>query len=541
MPPSQNRQITLLAILAFVIPLALYLIWRPYVYSGDDLQQTMVIQEHVSGQVYYHPAGGRLYEPGLTERVHEARSMPVNPRYLLEVPTSIVVARIADGLGWQGSVITPVLIFRAVVGSLGVLFLFLALYELRCSGTAALLGSLGLGLTATYWTYSSHVDQSINMVALVALAFYLLVRLSRRGVTTRGMIVLAFVLVLASFYNFTAVLTVFAFGLAVAFMQPQLTPAQRARRLVVFLAVYGVTALVMIVLAVALFVSPSSVTDINYWREVLFAGKPEYNIQILQDTLRAILGLAKSQVVYPGVPGSLQEYWDSVSTSARLALLAYYGVILAVMAVPLVYFLVRWRKQERWLLILLPVWLALHAVFNWFWDPGFIKYWLLPLMVIWIAFALFLHDVRPTHWYRPALALTTALLVFTFVMNLTTQFLPGSREENVPWISMAETLGEESQPNDLFISVGGHPLDFHIAYFSRRNIVSTGLVAYAGEDDIGVVEEQISRHRADSGSVYLYSAEGGVNVLAEAVGVEPDQIETAWTFPNLTIYRVNYA
>jgi hypothetical protein len=546
----KNRIVIIYALLAFLLPTAVYMIWRPYVYSGDDLQQTIVIQQLVSGLPYYHPTGGRLYEPGLTEQIDPVvQQIPINPRYLLEIPTSALVAKIWDMAGWQGNVITPVVTYRALIGGLGVLFLFLALYTLVDDALIALVASLGLALTSSYWTYSTHVDQSINMVAFVCLAFYVLARQSKSGMTTAGKTTLAAILVLASFYNFTAVLTTLAFGLAVAFLRPNETAAGRFKQFVSFFVIYGIIAAVIILTAVAIVVSPSAIFSADYWRGVLFAGKPEYGIELFRDTFRAVLGFAKSQVIYPGVPGSLQAYWDSVDNSARLWVGIFYGLILLLMAVPVVGLVLRRRylsSDKRWLWVLLPSWFIIHSVFNWFWDPGFIKYWLIPLVVAWVVIALFLDHLRKAipRLYRAALAATSAFIIFTFAINITTQFLPESRIADNEWLAIAESL-DETQPNALFISTG-HPLDFYIAYFSHRNIISTGLINYDTGDNSAalqtILEEQISRHRADGGEIYAYSDKpDGLETITLAMDLPDVELEPAWEFPNLTIYRVIFS
>lgn len=550
MSDSKNPIVLICALFVLILTVAVYVIWAPSVYSGDDLQQTIVIQQLITGIPYYHPTGGRLYEPGLTGKADPVvQRIPINPRYLLEIPTSALVAKIWDLAGWQGGVITPVITYRAIVGGLGVLFFFLALYTLRGNIIVAFTASLGLALTSSYWTYSTHVDQSINMVALICLAFYLLVRQSKSGMKLGGKIGLATILVFASFYNFTAVLTTLAFGLAVAFIRPQETPIGRIKQFISFFVIYGVIAAAVILIAVAVLVSPSAITSIDYWRSVLFAGKPEYGIELFRDTFRAVLGFAKSQVIYPGVPGSLQAYWDSVDNRARLGVGIFYAFVLLVMGIPVIGFVIRRRHLpvgERWLWVLLPSWFIVHSLFNWFWDPGFIKYWLIPLVVAWVVIALFLDHVHKTmpRLYRYALAGAAALIIFTFAVNFTTQFLPESRKADNEWLAIAESLSE-TEPNALFVSTG-HPLDFYIAYFSHRDIVSTGLINYDSGDNAeklqSVLTEQIKRHRDDGGEVYFYTDKpDGLKEITLAMDLTDIQLEPVWEFPDLTIYKAVFS
>jgi hypothetical protein len=187
--------------------------------------------------------------------------------------------------------------------------------------------------------------------------------------------------------------------------------------------------------------------------------------------------------------------------------------------------------------------LLLHSIFNWFWDPGFIKYWLIPLYVLWFVIGLFLAHLQATstRFYRPALIATAALIAVTVLLNFTTEFYPDSRPENNPWRMIAATLSEQSQPADLFIS-DAHPLDFYIAYFSKRNALSADLIGYASaastdESVAALVNEHIRWQRQNGGSIYLYSA-NDVEALAQRFGLDAATLEAAWVFPALTIYRL---
>lgn len=87
------------ALLAFAVPTFLYLTWPSFAYSGDDLQYANAIQEQVDGYLYYCPGAIHLFESGLSER-RVVRPLPVNPRYLLEESTSVLVGRAARAAAW---------------------------------------------------------------------------------------------------------------------------------------------------------------------------------------------------------------------------------------------------------------------------------------------------------------------------------------------------------------------------------------------------------------------------------------------------------
>lgn len=544
-----RQNLGLVSLAALLIPLAIYLIWRPYNYSGDDLQQSISIHESTYGGDFFHPAGGRFYAPELFDEANiVVDGLPIQPRYLFEFPASILIARLSRALGWGDTVISPVLTFRAIMGAVGALFIYLSVRELSRSRIIALVCSLGVATTAAYWTYSTHIDQSINMMVFIAIALYVLVRQRISVPSTRAKLIVALILAIATFFNFTAVFTTIAFGLGIALMPYNLTLLQRFREFVVFCAIYGLIIVVTMVASIALLASPQALVDPEFWQSVLFAGKPEYNVEIFRDTFRAILGIAKSQVFLPGVPDSLQAYWDTATSTEKAVLLVYFGIVLVILAAPFVVLIVRRRQlvaSQGWLWALLLTSLLLHSAFNWFWDPGFIKYWLVPLFCIWIAAGVVLGHIQQSlpRFYRPALALSSALLAVTFAVNFLSDFLPNSQLDNSPWITISSELSEVPQ-NALFIS-DSHPLDFHITYFARRNIVAADLISYSlsGADietrTSDLIDQHIARHREANGDIYLYSGTGDITALADRAGIT--DYEIAWEFPELTIYRALFS
>ncbi len=550
MSQSATRSVWLYVFIIFISAVILYRLCLPVEFSGDDLQYTMVIEKGARGGLFYHPAAGQPYVPQAEMAALEVPPAfpPLNPRYLLEWPTSVFVARLWNGIGLSGDAYVAIQAYRILVGAVGLVLFFLAIDRLVSSRMLALLTTAGLGVGAAYFTYSTHMDQSINMLTLLILAFYLFVRQSQTGATLRGRVLLAFVLACAAFYNFTAALSALAFGVGVALMSADTSLVGRGRRLVGFGLVYALIVVVVIAGAVVLFVSPSSLTDPAYWRSVTFGGKPEYNVSIAGDAARAAIGLAKSQALFPGVAGEFSAYFETASTAQKVLLLGFFGVVLLILALPFLLLGARIRKLGAGsrMFLFLVVWLAAHSLFNWFWDPGFNKYWLVPLVACWAVAALALAHLQQhlPRFYRPALYGTVAFVLVAFVLNLTTQFWPQSRAADNPWLTIAQEMRTASQPADLFIAPR-HPMDFYLAYFSRRDIVSTGLIAYdRGGDATGIdqlLAERIAVHRADGGAVYVY----GLETLTpeERTAYEAllggAELREAWTYPDATtIYEV---
>jgi len=544
----QNRSRLIYALLVFVITTGLYLFWPQYFYVGDDLQAAMAIEHGVTGHYFYHPAGGQIYDP-TQPNPDPDKVIDLNIRYYLEYPISVLVGRTWQALGWDRNVIIPILTFRAVVGGLGILFVFLALCESGSDPRIATLVSLGFGLSAAYWTYSTRIYQTINMVTLLTLAFYLLVRFGKslNGIGWGGKIIIAVILWVASLNNITAIFTFLPFGLAIAMVQPDQKLTAKIREFIFFAIISAAIGGVIILFIVTNPAAPRSANPLA-WQDAPVAGGAVFGVDIFKDAFRAVLGFARSAVVFPGGPntlGSMQSYWDSIGGSTRIQLLVYYGVVFIFFAIPILVALIRWRKlQSRWLWITLAVWFVVYGGFNWFWEPGALKYWIIPAMCWWVALSLVLNQLKSTRWYRAAVVLTTFFVVAVFAINFVVQFLPEGRQNNDPSLAIAETLKTASQPNDLFVT-DRMDLDFYITYLADRNVISTALISEATGSDEAVariVKDHLERHRAANGQIYIYTTNpANLPLLADAVGLESaDQLEPAWEFPGLTIFRAVY-
>lgn len=533
------------AALIVAVTLAIYSIWLPQLYTGDDLQYATVIEQAVNGGPFYHPVGLRPFEPGAAREVIPPA---VNPRYLIEWPTSVAVASLWKALGWGGTVILPILAWRVLVGGLGVLVLFLVARRLSGSAPAAAIVAAGMGFSAGYWTYSTHLDQTINMVALTALAIYLLARIGAGDGARASLLLLPLVMVVATFYNFTATIAALIFGIGAAWMAGAKL-ADRLRHFVVYCLIYGGILVGGLVLGISLGAGPSALTDPAFWRGATFAGHPEYEVDLVRDGARSALGFAKGQINFPGAEGSLQQFWDAASRSQKIALAGFYGTILLGMAAPMLLLAAQRRRiaaQPGRLALAATVatWGVAYSGFNLFWDPGYIKYWILPLLAWWVLVAIGLGMLREGGSRRRQIALIAAglLAAASLTMNLTTQFIPHSGAESRRWQEIAATVGEKGG-EALFISTG-HPLDFYVTFFARKDVVATSLVRYATGGDPAAMRERIGgraeRYAAYGAPVYLYGLEQlGDAERAEALALLGDpQLQPAWEFEGLTIYQV---
>ncbi len=537
--------------LTVLIPAIIYTTWLSHYYSGDDLQYAMLVETSTSGKTFYHPAGERIFEAGYLERTPAKNfRLPLNPRYLLEFPTSIAVIQLWQALGYTGLAIMPVLAFRILVGCLGLLFLALAIFNFTDNLPLAALGGLGIAFSLAYWTYSTHLDQSINMIAVLALVLYLLARqYHRHGRFNSVSVAVPILMSFATLYNFTALIISGVISLVIVLTDDQLTKRQRLLRFLRYNVIYSVVLIAILVTAFASGTGAQILIDPAYWADITFAGHPEYSVNLVRDFFRAAIGFAKSQISFPGAAGAFQVFWNEATGSEKFSLLAFYGFVGLIFLLPLLYLaffrprrITIHQRQTAPLWLLSTIFIA-YSLFNLFWDPGYIKYWTVPLICWWVIAMIVIAEllISRSGWGKFAVICAGVFIITSLNVNLVSIVSKESRFNQNPWLEMAEQL-RSSPPNALFIS-NGSGLDFYIAYFARRNIVSLGLINYATGADEVIIEKtltaQMQSHRNSNGPVYLFGFgdqdTAQVNQILHLA--QASRIEPAWTFDHLTIFQ----
>jgi hypothetical protein len=519
----------------FVLTVVLYASFLPRLYTPDDLQYAATIRTAVTGRPVYHPVGGAPF-PAPTRRP----DVPVNARYALDWPTSVAAVRVSRSLGW-GNEIDSILVLRLLLGALGVTFFFMTILVAGRSLPAAVLAAAALATTSVYWTYSTHLDESVGMLAFTCVALYFLVRRLVLGPSRYDMLA-PVLLGIASLYNLTAAVTAVPFGLAWALQGEN--RASRSRSLATFASVYVVVAGGGVIGALLAAGAGSDIFKVSFWKSSLFVGRPEYGLRPVHDAFDAGASFLRSLVAYPPVRGltPLREYFNRASTGPRLAALAYYAAVGLAALAPLVLLLRSrpWQTQLRRLLFLGCAWLLSSVVFAWWWDPSYVKYLLLPALS-WC----FLTGLALSQWLRDGgrlpLTVSAAAVAAMFALNLSTIFLPQRLESSNQWLTAAKEL-RSSSPAALFVSAGRHPLDFYLPYFADRDVVSAGLIRYASTDEsevARVVGQHVRQHARAGGPIYVYGL-GGVSSTRRSslLRLLPGTgLQAAWRFPELTIYR----
>lgn len=553
---TQSPSIWRVALLLAIAVSFIYLAFPSRFYNGDALQVMLDVERDVKLTAFYHPSGSVLYEPGYLENPVQPGQL-INLRYFLDYPTVNLISHIWIALGLPSeSLIMPVLIYRAVMGGVSVFFTALFMFRLRPVRWIAIVVALGVGLSATHWTYATDLYQSITLVALVAAAAYGLAVQARKPVPQEpvGLILIGCILAFATLHNILGVLAVAAFGLAVLALPTEGGWLLRLRAGVIF-------GLAVIIAAGVVYAGTRAVLPVTQGQTNPFqwsddSGNTQDSVLVdfspLEDGLRAFLGFAKSQIIFPGInvrhPQGLREYWDASSNSARLVLMGFYGAFMLVMTSPILVLFIR-RKllppQHRWLYVLLAGLLIFFTLFNWYWLPSDVHYWLVPTLCLWIIMGFTLAHLQETspRLKRVLIPLSAGFVAFMVAFNWFNQIMPQATHPN-PLLAEAEQLRAMSTSKDLFVS-DGNPVDFYVIYFARRNLLAVSIVsmqADANADRITeLATEQGRRVLADGGNIYFYTRSKDPSVwqgLATLVGLPPETpLELISETDQHTIYR----
>jgi hypothetical protein len=545
------------ALLAAVLVFALYVLFPSHFYNGDAIQVVLDVERDVKLTSFYHPSGSPLYEPGYLENPAPS-GQTLNLRYFLDYPMLTLVSRLWMGLGLpSGSLIGPILLYRALMGAVSVFFASMLMYKLRPVRWVALVVASGIGLSAAHWTYATDMYQSITLVALVTAAFYALAIQARKAnpLEPVGLAIIGVILAFATLHNILGVLAAGAIGLAILALPTDRGWGARLRAGVVYGLAFVIVAGGVYAGVRALLPSTQGQSNPFQWSDDSGNTQSSFfgDFSPLEDGLRAFLGLAKSQVIYPGItvryPQGLRDYWEANPGTPRLLMMGFYIVVMGVMALsPLILFLRRRRlpPRQRWLYVLLAGLLVFYSGFNWYWLPSDVHYWLVPTLCLWVMVGLCLaHLAETAPRLRPYLLPVSALaLVVIFAFNSLNQFLPEATRPNA-LIAQADQLQTNTTSKDLFLS-DGDPLDFYLAYFSGRNVLATNIVSTQANADISRVSalatEQTRRVLADGGTLYFYTGNRDAEalpVLAALIGLPTDtRFEPVWEIEGRTIYRL---
>lgn len=528
------------AIIVFLLSFALYASFTPRLYTSDDLQYAATIRAAVTGQPVYHPVGGVAFPTRAQDP-----DVPVNVRYAFDWPTSVAAVRVSRSLGWHDE-INAILATRNLMGAIGITFFFMTVLLIARRIAVAALAAAALASSLVYWTYSTHLDESVGMMAFTCVALYFLVRRVVIG-RSRFDLLVPLLLGAASLYNLTAAVTAVPAALAWVLDEAAVPARRRLWSLAEFAFAYIGAAALGVIGALMATGSGSKIFSAGFWRSSLFVGRPEYGFHPFHDAFDAGASFLRALLSYPPVRdlATLRDYFSTASTGPRVAVLLYYAVVGVLALAPFALLLRHrpWDPSLRRLVGFGAAWFVAALIFAWWWDPTYVKYFVLPVLSWCFLLALALTQALRDGFRsaRAVWAVTTTAVLGLFVLNLTTIFLPQRREAANEWLAAAQEL-RRSLPASLFVSAGRNPLDFYVVYFANRDVISSGLVRYASGSDAHVaraVTERVRQHARVGGPIYVYGL-GSVGPeerrillrLLPGAGLSP-----AWRFRELLIFH----
>jgi hypothetical protein len=479
---------------------------RPCDFRGDDFQYALQIANAVDDRVSFHPAGIRLLDPatGNAESGGTPLPWPINPRYILDWPTSAGFVRLARGLGATADILHLVALTRMIAGALTLGVMFLALVVATGDRGLAAMCIAGLGSSLVFWSYATHVDQSMSSALMIALAFLALAASVRGGPPQAGLLVaLAVASAVGVLYNLTVVLSVMVFAATAtwhwflhghAHAGRDVRGGGRASRLATWATLLGCAALLGFAISGRL-------------GETLFLGRPEYQVSP-SDIPKALIGFAKSQVSLPGMGESFRDYWATQGPPQRLAAAGLYGLFLAgwVALFCLAWLVRAVPHRTSTLLACTTAWFGLTSLFALFWDPGFVKYWLVPMLAGWSLAALVVSRTSSLGGpWRLALRLAVSAVVAAQVALNTVAVVRPAATCPSPWRACAEAA-RATWPRTSLVLTPGHRADFSLVYFADLNVLAPRLIHYAGaslEETGARVATHVERHLAAGGPIYV--------------------------------------
>lgn len=447
---------------------------------------------------------------------------------------------IFEFFGYDGGALQPMQMLSAISGALGVALLFLCLKLILGRRADAmfvgLLIAIAVGSTNAYWYHSTEAEDQILANAVVIGAFLCLLVSAERlhqGFTWHEREVY---LPVAAALALTA-LAALVHGTTILFA-PTLLMALwqlRAPTRVLALAVVSIPALVLAVLiaigSTALGLrSPAefagwflSAPGQGVWGRI----SPSNVLRAVETWVNAVVYLQDGPEFRALLRGSLE--WRNV-----LAVVTFFIVGLALSGA--VAYGIRHRRASSrpWLVPVLLVWIGVPAVFNLYWAPEDIQFWMatVPPLAILAALAYVTLVQRQPNRLELINSACAFSLAFGFVVNLATAAVQRSDLQTNVGFKKALCVGTGVGPSDLVIGPGWDWTTSYIPYFTGRQTVGIVDVAVleAGRDPAALqhgIRERIERVWAGGGQAYLVRLpslnEEDRAWLQRAAGFAPEQ------------------
>jgi hypothetical protein len=506
MNPTLSRRNWLIAAVLGVLFLVLYGLTLTDWHSGDDLQWVMQVEDAVKGRRGFHPSSAdSIIDPNWV-----APTEGLQVRYLFELPTSSTIYRLTRDAGLADKAYPSVQWTHAVAGLIGIVFFYAAVSQITPL-TLSIIISVGLGVSYAWWYYSTHLDYTVASHAFSCVLLFVLVSMFRakepRSVNLWAL-ALGVVNALVVLYLMTGVLLVPVILVALWLHFRKSGAVSILLRYVISFGVF------LAILGGVMWVASTGTlpTPVALLGQATYSGAFAHDFSIT-DIPKAFYGAAKGFATFPGLAEiEPNQFLAEAGTVSKLIFYAWQGVLVVVLLLPFLGILVLRKRLGEYtaLTVALVGWFVVQLPFAIYWEPTYIKWWTGALVPWWALVGLLLARIEDRQvWYRRLSIVVGVWVTLLFAVNLFSKFLPNAMDSDEGLVSVANTLSEETQPDDLFVSLDeSNILDFYLPYFGDRRTLSYHMAFLQNGRDEAVATE-IVRQAVDTvvergGRVYVY-------------------------------------
>ncbi|MHB1130994.1 MAG: hypothetical protein ACYC4L_01220 [Chloroflexota bacterium] len=480
------------------------------------------------GLMLYLPLLSHWYD---LNGLYEARAVDtgiglLSPNHMLFRPIGFLVLRFLGAVGYVGLSVGIMQVVTAICGAFGLGFAYLLFRRLSGSTGAALALSTGMGITSSYWVYSTDISYIVPALVPVAAA---LLRIVSPPIGVRGAVTLGLLCSLAALLWQANIVLVPVLAAWLLFLR------ERMRVVSVFLVVSaGLVGLTYLLVAMTVY-GQSDLGGAVAWA-VRYGGSPLPQWGQFQPDRVLLAVIHQLASIGPLANGMrLDQFWAVASGSvwARLALAD--TALLVLWSLTLLF---RARSQHRTTFWLVAGYLAYFAFIVW-WDPFEPKWFLVP--------NLFLVSMLATVWWRLR-PLDTAILSLCVAVlglcNLEALIWPRYAQPN-PSLITAQCVAEHTNRDDI-VMVGDWRWNGYLDYFyARKSIPLLGnAAALGGKERVLLGLSQLVDSKRQSGAeVYMsdweaYSADH-LSWFTEQTSIGRDELRRFHTEPAFTCNGVS--
>jgi hypothetical protein len=432
------------------------------------------------------------------------------PHHILYRPLGYLLCKLLRLVGYDGLIILPLQALSAFFGALGVGVFFTILRRLTDSNGVSLLVTAGYAFSYGYWIHSEDVYYIIPATFFVLLAFRLLVSRPERR-SGLSLFLLAFSSALAILFWQTNVFFVPVVALGLVLGRQSVRKRRDLVRYLLFLAVTVGTVYLSIG---AVVVGCRSLGDFVAWLTtystrlpmwgVLDPGRVKDAALTLIATfipLKAGLGL-RSLSRGEFIPHKLLPQF---SLGAMILLFSLWGG-----------WAIRnwgklWNRHAR-TLSLVSVWIVPYVLFNTWWDPYEVKWWIIPTTPMWTALALVMVEFTNRATTRRANMVVGSIVALVIIIGLAnfSAVVWARHAAPNPEMDIALWVGSRMSKGDLLVAADWGWSEY-VPYFAQRDVLNLTSVS-AQEQDVQkvlrVLDEEMARRWGHGARVFFVDIYG---------------------------------